>query len=102
MADGGELSVGVSLVIPTTEELTKQFPEYALRTAAEQPSEAEQRIYVTQAGDTLFDIARRKTGQGSRFSEIIGSNELRLPAEIRASDQLPEGLRLVLPEITLQ
>ena len=102
VADGGELSVGVSLVIPTTEELTKQFPEYALRTAAEQPSEAEQRIYVTQAGDTLFDIARRKTGQGSRFSEIIGSNELRLPAEIRASDQLPEGLRLVLPESSLQ
>ena len=102
VADGGELSVGVSLIIPTTEELTKQFPEYALRTAADQPSEAEQRIYVTQAGDTLFDIARRKIGQGSRFSEIIGSNELRLPAQIRASDQLPEGLRLVLPESSLQ
>jgi len=80
---GGELPVGVSLVIPTTAEL-------------------EQRIYVTQAGDTLFDIARRKTGQGSRFSEIIGSNELRLPAQIRASDQLPEGLHLVLPESSLQ
>ena len=102
VASGGELPVGVSLVIPTTAELTSQFPEYALRTAAEQPSDAEQRIYMTQAGDTLFDIARRKTGQGSRFSEIIGNNELRLPAQIRASDQLPEGLRLVLPESSLQ
>ena len=102
VAGGGELPIGVSLVIPTTAELTSQFPEYALRTAAEQPSEAEQRIYMTQAGDTLFDIARRKTGQGSRFSEIIDSNELRLPAQIRASDQLPEGLRLVLPESSLQ
>ena len=99
---GGELPVGVSLVIPTTAELTRQFPEYALRTAVQQPTEAEQRIYVTQAGDTLFDIARRKTGQGSRFSEIIGSNELRLPPQIRASDQLPEGLHLVLPESSLQ
>ena len=99
---GGELPVGVSLVIPTTAELTRQFPEYALRTAVQQPTEAEQRIYVTQAGDTLFDIARRKTGQGSRFSEIIGSNELRLPTQIRASDQLPEGLHLVLPESSLQ
>jgi len=102
VASGGELPVGVSLIIPTTAELTSQFPEYALRTAAEQPSGAEQRIYMTQAGDTLFDIARRKTGQGSRFSEIIDSNELRLPAQIRASDQLPEGLRLVLPESSLE
>ena len=99
---GSELPVGVSLVIPTTAELARQFPEYALQAAAEQPREAEQRIYVTQTGDTLFDIARRKTGQGSRFSEIISSNELRLPAQIRASDQLPEGLRLVLPESSLQ
>jgi len=99
---GGELPVGVSLTIPTTAELARQFPEYAVRTAAESPTEAQQRIYVTQAGDTLFDIARRKTGQGSRFSEIIGANELRLPAQIRASDELPEGLRLVLPESSLQ
>ena len=99
---GGELPVGVSLTIPTTAELTRQFPEYAVRTAAEQPTEAQQRIYVTQTGDTLFDIARRKTGQGSRFSEIMGSNQLRLPEQIRASDQLPEGLRLVLPESSLQ
>jgi len=99
---GSELPVGVSLAIPTTAELTRQFPEVAVRTADDQPTEAQQRIYVTQAGDTLFDIARRKTGQGSRFSEIMGDNELRLPEQIRASDQLPEGLHLVLPESSLQ
>ena len=98
----GGLHSGMSLSIPTTQELTRQFPDQAVQTAAQQPTEAERRIYVTQAGDTLFDIARRKTGQGSRFSEIIKHNQFSLPAQIRASDQLPADLRLVLPESTLQ
>ena len=102
IADRKGLQPGMSLSIPTTKELAQQFPDQSIQTAAQQPSEAERRIYVTQAGDTLFDIARRKTGQGSRFSEIIRQNEFSLPAQIRASDQLPANLRLVLPESTLQ
>ena len=96
------LQAGMSLSIPTTEELARQFPDQAFRSAAQQPSEAQRRIYETQAGDTLFDIARRKTGQGARFSEIIEANKFLLPAQIRASDKLPADLRLVLPESTLQ
>ena len=96
------LQPGMSLAIPTTEELVRRFPEHAFQTAARQPTEAERRMYVTQAGDTLFDIARRKTGQGSRFSEIIRANQFTLPAQIRASDKLPADLRLVMPESTLQ
>ena len=96
------LQAGMSLSIPTTEELARQFPDQAFRSAAQQPSEAQRRIYETQAGDTLFDIARRKTGQGARFSEIIEANKFLLPAGIRASDKLPADLRLVLPESTLQ
>lgn len=97
-----ELPAGLPLVIPTTEELTEQFPAYSVPTSTQQPTEVDRRIYVTQAGDTLFDIARRKTGQGSRFSEIIGANQFRLPAQIRASDSLPAGVHLVLPESKLQ
>ena len=102
IVSGGELPVGATLSIPTTVQLAEQFPAYAVQAVGDQPTEAQERIYVTQAGDTLFDIARRKTGQGSRFSEIIRTNDFRLPKEIRASDQLPEGLRLVLPKTTLQ
>ena len=97
-----ELPAGLPLVIPTTEELAEQFPAYSVPTSTQQPAEVDHRIYVTQAGDTLFDIARRKTGQGSRFSEIIGANQYRLPARIRASDSLPAGVHLVLPESKLQ
>ncbi len=97
-----ELPVGQPLVIPSTKELAEQFPAYAVSSDAQQPTEAKQRIYVTEAGDTLFDIARRKTGQGSRFYEIIDENQFRLPAAIRASDRLPAGVRLVLPESKLQ
>ena len=96
------LQPGMSLSIPATDELARRFPDQALQTEAQRPTEAERRIYVTQAGDTLFDIARRKTGQGSRFSEIIKHNQFSLPSQIRASDQLPADLRLVLPKSTLQ
>ena len=96
------LPAGLSLSIPSTEELARRFPDQAVRNAASQPTEAQRRIYVTQAGDTLFDIARRKTGQGAQFSEIIRQNEFVLPTKIGASDWLPAGLRLVLPESTLQ
>ena len=95
------LQAGMSLSIPSTEELARQFPDQAFQAVAQQPTEAQRRIYVTQAGDTLFDIARRKIGQGSRFSDIIRANEFSLPAQIRASDELPADLRLVLPESSL-
>lgn len=102
IASGDGLQPGMSLAIPTIEQLSRQFPDQAFQTAAQQPTEAQRRVYETKAGDTLFDIARHKLGQGSRFSEIIRNNEFSLPAQIRASDKLPGDLRLVLPESKLQ
>ena len=102
--DFDSLPQGTRLTIPSTESLARQFPEFsvAAKTSQVGPDAAEKRVYITKANDTLFDIARRKLGQGSRFFEIIQRNEFRLPKNILASDSLPPNLRLVLPESPLK
>jgi nucleoid-associated protein YgaU len=94
-----DLPAGVELEIPSVKSLRQRFPKScaSISDPAEVPSDAETRIYATRDGDTLFDIARRRLGQASRYVELIQNNEFRLPAEVGPSDTLPENLRLVLP-----
>lgn len=49
--------------------------------------------YVVQQGDTLWAIAEKLLGDGSRFSEIAKLNASRLSDE----DSLKPGMRLILP-----
>ena len=53
------------------------------------------RVYVVQAGDSIYDIARSELGSASRFSEIY---ELNRDVLARQGDSLTPGTRLVLPE----
>ena len=54
-------------------------------------------FYLTQGGETLFDIAREKLGAGARFVEILKSNAQRLPAKCDAQTILQKGIHLSLP-----
>ena len=60
-------------------------------------SDAENRIYVTSEGDTLFEIARQKLGQASRYLEIKKMNDVRLDTGLNHLSPLSKGVRLVLP-----
>jgi nucleoid-associated protein YgaU len=53
--------------------------------------------YVTQDGDTLFEIARQRLGQASRFSEIYESNAEQLHHDVGHLTQLRAGIKLKLP-----
>ena len=54
-------------------------------------------VYHTQNGDTLFNVARQKLGQASRFDELLKLNASKLPLDANHLTPLPEGMRLDLP-----
>ena len=106
-----DLPVGTELDIPTKIELARRWPD--LCPSDQKPSEGQtfgdqtvavydaaltERLYTTQEGDTLFEIAAKKLGQASRYVDIMAKNDQRLPSDINHSVPLQPGLRLVLPE----
>ena len=56
------------------------------------------RFYITRSGDTLFDVARQRLGQASRYLEIFELNRFRIPEHANHLTPLDPGLRLLLPE----
>jgi nucleoid-associated protein YgaU len=106
-----DLPVATELDIPTKIELARRWPD--LCPSDQKPSEGQtfgdqtvavydaaltERLYTTQEGDTLFEIAAKKLGQASRYVDIMAKNDQRLPSDINHSVPLQPGLRLVLPE----
>jgi nucleoid-associated protein YgaU len=89
------------LQLPTAEALRNAFPEL-LPADPELPSEDAEPAtspgadYVTQAGDTLFSIARDQLGQASRYVELFERNKSILPENTTAALKLPRGIRLKL------
>ncbi len=53
--------------------------------------------YVTRDGDTLFEIARQRLGQASRFSEIYDANSEQFHHDVGHLTQLRAGIKLKLP-----
>ena len=60
-------------------------------------STARRHSYTTAQGDTLFGIARKITGQASKYLEIYQLNRDRLPARMNHLTRLPADIELVLP-----
>jgi len=58
----------------------------------------DERFHVTESGDTLFDVARQRLGQASRYLEIHELNRFRIPEQVDHLTPLKPGLRLLLPE----
>jgi len=65
-------------------------PQPAQPTASPAPVATASRTYTVVAGDTLYSIAKRELGQGSRWKEIISVNDL-------PSEHLTEGMKLQMP-----
>ena len=60
--------------------------------------ELDHRFYVTEDGDTLFEIARQRLGQASRYLEIHELNRFRIPETANHLTPLGGGIELLLPE----
>lgn len=112
----GDPQPGTKIEIPSRQDLLSRYPDLCPVDVVEsqadkiQRSEAElnkiikqrnqalnQRLYETRAGDTLFDIARQKLAQASRYVEIIELNRTRLQPGTNQLTPLPAGVQLILP-----
>jgi nucleoid-associated protein YgaU len=99
------LRAGVQLVLPDEATLRRLYPSLCPRpaklavagraTRASATTDSNERIYVVRDGDTLYEIARRQLGKASRWAEVY---ELNRDAIGDATDRLPPGTRLVLPQ----
>ena len=56
------------------------------------------RFYRTEDGDTLFEIARQRLGQASRYLEIYELNRFRIPETANHLTPLGGGIELLLPQ----
>lgn len=103
------LEPGTKLSTPTPDILLIKYPELcpsefkkehkrAVINMAESPAnELAESVYQTIEGDTLFDIARSKLGQASRYLEILELNRDILPKNITHMAVLKTGIELELP-----
>lgn len=105
-----QLRVGDTILAPEVTELEKKYP--GLCPSPERREVVRQRasvanvstgrsgrysggkVYTVEQGDTLFDIARFKLGEGSRWTEIYDLNRDALQDSF---DYLTPGMELVLP-----
>jgi 5'-nucleotidase/UDP-sugar diphosphatase len=70
-------------------------PTPSVKTADEslEPASAAGRTYIVQKGDTLYKIAKKFYGDGSKWKKIWEANRNRVPDPNR----LKEGTRLIIP-----
>ncbi len=95
----GPFAAGMEIRCPSPGDLCRNWPEYCAGLGSKNGAQPlnEPGVYQTQAGDTLFDIARQELGQASRFVELIELNRAKLSAATGHLDPLPAGMKLELP-----
>ena len=115
IASADRLEPNTAIVVPDVDDLLKRYPELCpadkLSDKAvdsvndtqnaiydQYEKKMDRRFHVTQNGDTLFDVARERLGQASRYLEIFELNEFRIPQHANHLTPLDPGLRLLLPE----
>ncbi|QDU97859.1 LysM peptidoglycan-binding domain-containing protein [Lignipirellula cremea] len=95
------LPTGAPLQIPPLAELQVLYPDLCPEPEAAAPKEnvlpeaTRRRLYSVRNGDTLYEIARRELGEGSRWTDIYRLNQAKLGDRY---DNLPVDMQLVLPE----
>lgn len=106
IAHEDDLKVGDLIEVPSVSDLESRYPGLCPKPgrkpgapdAAQYVSASRSaggRIYVTQHGDTLYDIARRELGKASRWTEIYELNHAQIGNDYNF---VPPGLKLVLPD----
>ena len=97
-----DLPTGSHVEIPTSAHLIKHYPDHVPSDLKRQDSSPNRSQpgdwYVTKEGETLFEIAKEKYGQASRYLDILDSNRDQLPVKAQHMTRLPSGLRLFLPQ----
>jgi nucleoid-associated protein YgaU len=98
------LTAGSSVGTPIREDLIKLFPNDCPPEETKNVADVNNAggqdvppIYVTRKGETLFEIARQKLGQASRYLEIKQLNRFQLDSQTNHLTPLRQGIRLVLP-----
>ena len=79
---------GVQRTMPRTE------PVEVITTGGVLPVEPQADRYVVQSGDTLYGVAKRKLGDGSRWHEIEAANPGVSPRGLKA------GRTLTIPDVS--
>jgi nucleoid-associated protein YgaU len=109
VTDFDRLKAGQCIKTPPSEKLQKDYPELCpyevnhqirLVSGFEQIQESaneNEATHSTSAGDTLFEIAKQRLGQASRYLEILDLNADTLPLNVDHQTPLPGGLQLKLP-----
>ncbi len=93
------LGPGITIATPPKAELVKLWPDLCPKAdnGNATVSDIGERIYVTKSGDTLFEIARQRLGQASRYLEILTANQNKLSQNVSHLTPLPEGVKLIIP-----
>lgn len=111
------LTEGVTLELPTVDQLIKRYPSDCPSDAVRKndpwrgtpddlmkeltddcEKDLDRRFYETKPGDTLFKIARGQLGQASRYVELMEINEFRIDSNVTHESELPSGIKLLLPK----
>jgi nucleoid-associated protein YgaU len=95
------IPVGTRIATPAVAQLRQRWP----RLCPDEPKVANQGdalsgdsgSYLTQGGESLFEIARDELGQASRYLEILDLNRDRLPEATNHQTELPAELIILLP-----
>jgi len=99
-----ELVSGLVLKTPAKHELERRWPNECPTTSEANISVNNENsvgtiaYHVTSNEETLFEIARQKLNQGSRFVELYQLNPNSLSADTQPDAPLPNGLKLLLPK----
>lgn len=104
---------GTLLKVSSIEELQREYPRLCPKKEKDNQArdesdaadanqtrddELDQRFYRTEDGDTLFEIARQRLGQASRYLEIYELNRFRIPETANHLTPLGGGIELLLPQ----
>lgn len=98
------LTAGLELKTPAKSELEKLWPNECptiseANTSVVNATSVEPIAYhITSKGETLFEIARQKLNQGSRFIELYQLNLNSLGEDAHPDSPLPNGIKLILPK----
>lgn len=85
------------VLIPSLKELLELKLTLSQK-SPRKPVESGTGLYITQKGETLFEIAKKQLGTAARFAELLRLNRDHLPADCEAQTELASGTRILLPE----
>ena len=99
---------GTTVVIPATPATTPQSGQTAATVPQPKPevkpevkaetAPAAKKTYKVVKGDTLWGIAQKLLGDGSRFPEIVAANKENYPSLLKNPNLILEGWVLEVPE----